>query len=156
MSATRLTKLSRASLAGLVLLITAALLLLPQFALAQDAESLRTKIEEHYTAIHAGDSATVLSHHLPEFSIFPETGRALLESGFSETAARMGTELQWPDAQVTMKHFSAQLYGNVGIAMFYLDGSVGPTSGTWRVTAVWVWRDGEWKEAHHHESRLVS
>jgi len=156
MYATGLTKLSRGSLNRVFLLITASLLLLPQFALAQDAESLRTRIEEHYTAIHAADSAAVVSHHLPEFSIFPMTGHTLLESGFSETAARMGADISWLDTQVTMKHFSAQLYGNVGIAVFYLDGSYGVSSGTWRVTAVWVWQDGEWKEAHHHESRLVS
>ena len=154
MSATRLTKLSRISLSGIFLLITAALLLLPQFALAQDAESLRARIEEHYTAIHAGDTATVLSHHLPEFSMFWIRGPALWESGWSETAARMGTEIPFPDIQVTMTHFSSQLYGDVGIAMFYLDGSRGLISGIWRVTAVWVWRDGEWKEAHHHESPL--
>ena len=130
--------------------------LLPQIAMAQDAESLRARIEAHYTAIHAGDFEAVGSHHGPEFSIFPMTGHLLMESGFGDAAARMGTEPQWPGLQVTMRHFSAQLYGDVGVATFYLDGSYGDTRGTWRVTAVWVWRNGQWLEAHHHESRLAS
>ncbi len=135
----------------------AALVLLPQVALAQDAESLKARIEDHYTAIHAGDRETVRTHHLPEMSIFPSSGHALLESGFWETADRMGiTERPFSDLQVTMKHFSAQLYDDVGIALFYLDGSRRSEPGIWRVTAIWVWRDGEWKEAHHHESRLAS
>ncbi len=133
-----------------------ALVLLPQVALAQDTEGLRARIEEHYTAIHAREINAVRSHHLDEFSIFPRTGHVLMEAGWAEAVARMGTELSFPDAQVTMKHFSAQLYGDVGIALFYLDGSHGAESGTWRVTAVWVWRDGRWMESHHHESRLVS
>ncbi len=137
-------------------LVLAVLVLLPQVVLGQDAESLRARIEEHYTSIHRGDGDAVVSHHVEEFSIFPGDGHALLEPGFGDTMARMGTEVRFPDAQVTMKHFSAQLYGDVGIALFYLDGVHGNDPGTWRVTAVWVWRDGRWMEAHHHESRLVS
>ena len=64
----------------------------------------------------------------------------------------MGSEVTFPEAQVTMRHFSARLYGDIGIAMCYLDSTIRTT----RVTAVWVWRSGEWKETHHHESRLTS
>ena len=130
----------------------AALLLLPHAALAQDAESLRAAIEQHYAAIHAGDTELVTSHHLPEVTLFPPNGRALMEAGWEEAARRMGSEVTFPEAQVTMRHFSAQLYGNIGIAMFYLDS----TALTSRVTAVWVWQGNEWKETHHHESRLAS
>ncbi len=137
-------------------LVLAALVLLPQVLVAQDAESLRARIEEHYTAIHGGDNDAVASHHLDEISIFPGDGHVLMEAGWEDAMARMGAELPFPDAQVTMQHFSAQLYGDVGIALFYLDGVHGDDPGTWRVTAVWVWRDSRWMEAHHHESRLVS
>ena len=137
-------------------LLVAALILTPHVAFAQDAESLKTRIEEHYAAIHAGDAEAVGSHHVPDFSIFPMSGHVLMEPGFYETAVRMGSEPQWPDVQVTMRHFSAQLYDDVGVATFYLDGSYGDTFGTWRVTAVWLWRGGQWLEAHHPESRLVS
>ncbi len=131
-------------------LFAAVLILLPQFASGQDAESLRARIEAHYTAIHASDRDVTRSHHLPEISIFPGDGHLLMEPGWDETGTRMGAEIPFPDAVVTMKHFSAQMYGDVGIALFYLDGP----HGTFRVSAVWVWRDGEWLEAHHHESAL--
>ena len=130
------------------------LILIATISLAQTAESLRERIQEHYTAIHAGDNAAIQSHHLQEFSIFPWNGNALLESGWEETFEKMGTNFKFPKANVTMKHFNAQIYNNVGVATFYLDGTYGDISGLWRVTAVWVWSDGMWKEAHHHESEL--
>lgn len=137
-------------------LFLATLVLVPTVAVAQDAESLKARIQEHYAAIHAGNADVVISHHLPEMSIFTMNGELLMEPGWQETATRMGAEIPWPNANLTMRHFSAQVYDDVGVAIFYLHGSYGDTVGTWRVTAVWVWRDGEWKEAHHHESRLVS
>ncbi|MDR8389571.1 nuclear transport factor 2 family protein [Aliifodinibius sp. S!AR15-10] len=136
------------------ILVIFALLAVTYPAVAQDAESLKIRIEEHYAAINQGDSETAFSHHLPEFSYFNNAGNQLWEPGFQETAARMGIEPQFVDVRVMMRHFSAKIYGDVGVATFYLNGSFGDTQGTWRVTAVWVWRDGEWLEAHHHESRL--
>jgi ketosteroid isomerase-like protein len=140
-------------------LVVAPVLALAQAAHAQDAASLRTAIESHYAAIHAGDLETAISHHLPDFSIFPDNGRILLEPGFFEAAERQGATIEWPTFNLSMSHFSAQIYDDVGVAMFYLSGtkSVGGevTAGTWRVSAVWRWQDGEWKEAHHHESRLI-
>ena len=128
-----------------------ALVLLPKVTAAQNADDLRAGIEEHYTAIHAQDTDAVRSHHLDEISIFPGNGHVLMEAGWEEGSARMGMELTFPNKRVAMRHFSAQLYDDVGIAMFYLD----DPNGTWRVTAVWVWRDGRWIESHHHESRLI-
>jgi ketosteroid isomerase-like protein len=132
------------------------LILLPQTLVAQDAESLRGRIEAHYVAIHAGDTDAVLDHHLSEMTIFPETGHVLMESGWADAGTRMGADVPFPAVQVVMRHFSAQIYGDVGIAMFYLDGLFDGERGTSRVSAVWVWRNGQWMEAHHHESRLVS
>ena len=137
-------------------LVLAALILCPLAATAQDAESLRSRIEAHYTAIHAADLDAVADHHLPEITVFPPTGHALMESGFEDADARMGTSIGFPDTQVVMRHFTAQMYDDVGVATFYLDGFHDGERGTWRVSAVWVWRNGEWLEAHHHESRLVS
>ena len=137
-------------------LVLTALILLPQALTAQDAESLQARIEAHYAAIHAEDLVAVSDHHLPEISVFPPTGHALMESGWEEAAARTGAEIPFPDTHVVMRHFAAQIYGDVGVATFYLDGFHDAERGTWRVSAVWVWRNGRWMEAHHHESRLVS
>ena len=125
-------------------------------SIAQSAESLKESIQEHYKAIHSDNTEQALAHHLDEFSIFPWYGGALLESGFQETAEKMGTQEPWPKANVIMKHFNAQIYDNVGLATFYLEGKYGDVSGLWRVSAVWVHDDGTWKEAHHHESRLIN
>jgi ketosteroid isomerase-like protein len=139
--------------------VVAPVLALAQTAHSQDAASLRTAIESHYAAIHAGDSETTLSHHLPDFSIFPGDGRILLEPGFFEGAERQGATIEWPTLNLAVSHFNAQIYDDVGVAMFYLSGTKSVrgevTAGTWRVAAVWRWQDGKWKEAHHHESPLL-
>jgi ketosteroid isomerase-like protein len=126
---------------------------------AQDEASLRATIEKHYAAIHKQDSDSVFQHHLPDFTWFASDGRLLMEAGAAEAAERSGTTLDFGTSNVYMNHFRAQIYGNVGVATFYLVGThtwAGETkNGTWRVSAVWVWTGDEWKEAHHHESPLM-
>jgi len=139
------------SIFGIVLVVFAT-----SISFAQTKENLKERIQEHYTSIHAANNDDILSHHLEEFSIFPQDGSALLESGFFETIKKMGTDFKFHKVNVTMKHFNAQIYDNVGVATFYLDGTHGDEKGIWRVTAVWVWKNGVWKEAHHHESKLIN
>jgi ketosteroid isomerase-like protein len=135
------------------------MLMIAPFAHAQDAASLRAAIETHYSAIHAGNIDAVWSHHLPDFSMFWKDGSVLFEPGFGEAAERMGATPEFPEINVTMRDFNAQIYDDIGVATFYLYGSDAwrgdVTDGTWRVSAVWRWQDGEWKEAHHHESPLM-
>ena len=135
---------------------TITLILIATISFAQTAESLKERIQEHYRAIHARDTETLLSHHLEEFSIFFGNGSALFESGWGETYEKMGATFKLAIPNVTMKHFNAQIYNNVGVVTFYLDGNYGEEFGLWRVTAVWVWTNGVWKEAHHHESKLIN
>ena len=127
--------------------------------LAQDAAEVRATIESHYAAIHAQDGESIRQQHLPDFSIFWRDGGLLGEAGTRETAARMGASLDFGTANVHMKHFNAQIYGDVAVATFYLVGTYArgdeTINGQWRVSAVWVKEGGEWKEAHHHESPLV-
>ena len=137
-------------------IITLSFVLLAAISFAQTVESLKARIQEHYTAINSNEESSVSEHHLPDFSLFPGGGGALLEPGFEETAEKMGAQMNFPEANVTMKHFTAQIYDNIGIATFYLDGSYGDETGIWRVTAVWIWNNGIWKEAHHHESKFIN
>ena len=126
----------------------------------QDAAAVCSMAERHYAAIRAGDMPTVVNQHLPEFTFFVSDG-GLLWSFHSLDQQR--TEIQELSPGYTSKtyirHCSAQVYGNTGIATYYLVGSVtigGTTeTGTWRVTEVWVRQGNEWKEAHHHESPLL-
>ena len=132
------------------------ILALPMAVEAQDEASLKSRIQDHYAAIHSDDLETVSEHHLPELTVFPPTGHMLMEPGFEAAAMRMGAQIGFPETEVVMRHFAAEIYGDVGVATFYLDGMHDGERGTWRVSAVWVWRDGQWLESHHHESRLVS
>ena len=148
--------------AATLLVAVAAVLFSTGTVPAQDAEAVRAAIERHYTAIHADDLAAVGEHHLSNFSWFGRDGGLLLESGGQAAAERMGATLDFgAPTTVYMNHFNAQIYGDVAVATFYLIGSdttpdgVG-TSGTWRVSAVWVREGGVWKEAHHHESPLLT
>jgi len=125
----------------------------------QSAADLQATIERHYAAINGNDSPTITSHHLPDMSIFFGNGSLLMDTNTWEAQKRVGLEARPWDANVFINGFKAQIYGNVGIALFYLTGSntQGDSTqhGTWRVTAVWVYENGIWKEAHHHESPLV-
>jgi len=122
----------------------------------QDVTSVREAVERHYAAINAGDGDTIRQQHLPEFTHFS------LRGGLLRTFRSV--DEQRPESQVPVtfnqhiRHFAAQVYGNVAVATYYLVGSVKfgeeSATGTWRVTEVWVRQGGEWKEAHHHESPL--
>ncbi len=146
----------------MLLVAVAAVLFSTGTAPVQDADAVRAAIERHYTAIHGDDMAAVAEHHLNDFSWFGREGGLLLESGGEAAAERMGATLDFgPATSAHMNHFDAQIYGDVAVATFYLLGSYTPadgvaTTGTWRVSAVWVRQGSEWKEAHHHESPLLA
>ncbi len=129
-------------------------------ALADDADDVRATIERHYAAIHANDMESLLSQHLDDFTMFFSDGDVLFESDWSEVSERMGATVDLGTPNVRMSNFNAQIYGKVAVATFYLVGTNthgGKTrSVTNRVSAVWVKEGSEWKEAHHHESPLLS
>ena len=143
---------------NLAILIMLLMFLSPP-VLADDAADVRATIERHYTAIHAQDSDTTSSHHLEDFTLFLADGGLLIESGWAEALKRMGGTVDFPVLNVLMTNFNAQIYGDVALATFYLVGTVtrdGKTKDiTNRVSAVWVKVEGVWKEAHHHESKLL-
>ena len=126
-----------------------------------DVESLEATINAHWEAINAKDGQTVLGHHMPRFTGFlgDEGPLWVLESEEDRTAIEeyfADAESDWRTRDLTV-----DLYGDVAVATFYLvgsdtwpDGRV--VEGPRRVTAVWIWDGGEWKEAHHHDSPLVS
>ncbi len=139
-----------------VLLVTVLAFISAHATQAQEEDAVRATIEAHYTAIHAGDTPTIIGHHLEDFTIFGANGRPLSDSG---SGARMGATPDFGELNVFMSHFNVQIYGDVAVATFYLVGTRtkgdNVKSGTWRVSAVWVKEGDEWKEAHHHESPLV-
>ncbi len=144
---------------NLVIIITFLLIWSPQ-VVADDAADVRATIERHYAAIHAQNNEAVISHHLGDFTMFFSDGGVRWESDYAEVSERMGATVEFPVLNVRMSNFNAQIYGNVAVATFYLVGTY--TRGgkardlTNRVSAVWVKSGGEWKEAHHHESPLLT
>ncbi len=126
-----------------------------------DVQSLEATINAHWEAINAKDDQTVIGHHMPRFTGF------LLDEGplwvFESEEDGAAIEEFFADAQSDWRarDFTIDLYGDVAVAAFYLEGSVTwpdgrVVEGPRRVTAVWIWDGGEWKEAHHHDSPLVS
>ena len=131
-------------------------------ARSQDAVSLRSTIEAHYSAINGEegevrdpkDVEIIRGHHLPDFTLFPWHGGLLREAGWRDASKRMGATVEFQHANLRMTSFSTQIYGDVAVVTFYLVGTNDGQSVTNRVSAVWVYEDGVWREAHHHESPL--
>ncbi len=126
-----------------------------------DVESLKTTINAHWEAINAGDRQTMVDHHMPRFTGFlvDEGSLWVLES--EEDYAAIEEAFRDAQSDWRARDFTIDLYGDVAVAAVYLEGSeTWPdgrvVEGPRRVTAVWIWDGGEWKEAHHHDSPLVS
>lgn len=143
--------------------ICALLLVCSAQAFAQgqmDAASICALSEKHYSAIRGNDMNAILQQHSNDFTFFTSDG-GLLWTFRSTDQQRAEFEATLSDfaSKTYVRHCSAQVYGNTGIATFYLVGSVtagaNTVSGTWRVTEVWVKQANDWKEVHHHESPLL-
>ncbi len=126
-----------------------------------DAESLEATINAHWEAINANDGQTVIGHHMPRFTGFllDEGTLWVLES--EEDQAAIQEALGDSESDWRARDFSVDIYGDVAVAAFYVEGSATwpdgrVVEGPRRVTAVWIREGGEWKEAHHHDSPLVS
>ncbi len=126
-----------------------------------DVQSLEATINAHWEAINAGDRQTLVDHHMPRFTGFlvDEGSLWVLES--EEDYAAIEEAFRDAQSDWRARDFTIDLYGDVAVAAFYLEGSeTWPdgrvVEGPRRVTAVWIWDGGEWKEAHHHDSPLVS
>ena len=142
-----------------ILLIAVLSISLSSPVTADDAADVREAIERHYAAIHADQTESVLNDHLENMTMFLADGTVLWEHDWAQVSERMGATAVFGTLNVRMSDFRAQIYGNVAVATFYLvgtetrDGKVRDITN--RVSAVWVKSDGEWKEAHHHESPLL-
>ena len=142
-----------------ILLIAVLSISLSSPVTADDAADVRETIESHYAAIHTDQIESVLNDHLENMTMFLADGTVLWEHDWAQVSERMGATAVFGTLNVRMSDFRAQVYGNVAVATFYLvgtetrDGKVRDITN--RVSAVWVKSDGEWKEAHHHESPLL-
>ena len=142
-----------------ILLIAVLSISMSSLVIADDAADVRETIERHYAAINADQIESVLNDHLENMTMFLADGTVLWEHDWAQVSERMGATAEFGTLNVRMSNFRAQIYGNVAVATFYLVGTETRDGKgrniTNRVSAVWVKSDGEWKEAHHHESPLL-
>ena len=126
---------------------------------ANSAEEIKSTIQEHYGYINAGDYSGAGAHHRDDFTMYFADGGPLWESDYENVASQMKATPNFPDRMnLLMSNYRAQVYGGWAIVTFYLSGTH-TRQGTNesvvnRVSAVWINEDGEWLEAHHHESPL--
>lgn len=126
---------------------------------AHDSAAVIAVVAAHRSAISSGDAAAVASHHRPDLTFFgPESPHLVtVSSDAPETVALLerfsGSTATWRPRDVQI-----QMFGDVAVAAFFIDGSATYADGTTdtrtrRVTEVWIRNaDGEWQETHHHES----
>ena len=134
-------------------------------ARADNIADVRATIEAHYRAINGEegevrdpkDVEIIRAHHLADYTLFPWHGGLLREAGWRDASQRMGATAEFQsNSNLRMTSFRAQIYGNVAVATFYLVGTLDGQRLTNRVSAVWVKTEGDWREAHHHESPLLA
>ncbi len=124
---------------------------------ADDRATVESAIRAHWTAINGGDTATVGAQHAAGVTIIM-TEAADRFAIPSPTADSLLPSLLTVKPQYVVEDLQIQLFGDVGVASFYLGGGVRLANGRLdsrrrRVTEIWVRQsDGVWKEAHHHDS----
>ena len=125
-----------------------------------DVSSLRRAMEGFCAAANRADMDYIDKHYLPEVSRFHSSGE--LDLGWTEEKA-LGFRQAFDDgfsfSFERCEIVDARAYGEVGITAGHMYGHMTLVDGTllqgpWRFTYLWVRRDGEWREAHHHVSLL--
>ena len=136
---------------------------MPVPLVGQDSEAVRTAVLEHYAAINNAEWDAVADHHtagltafLPDNGLLTTWGTRQEQAELFRAAGTAGLSLNWE-----VRQLEVEVYGDVAVATGYLVGTAqfpdAPIlQGTWRLTEVWVREGGEWKEAHHHDSPLVT
>lgn len=124
---------------------------------AEDRAAIETEVRKHWAAINTTDTATVTSQHTSDLTIimteFPD--RFAIPS---PTADSLFPILLATRPRYQVEDLQLQLWGDVGVASFYLTGGTvlpggKPDNRRRRVTEVWARQaDGTWKEMHHHDS----
>ena len=95
----------------------------PVFAQDQPlAAEVCAAAEEHYVALRARDMDAVVEHHLPEFTFFTGEGGLLWTfDSLDQQRSEFALDPTFNN-QSLIRHCSAQVYGDTGIATYYLTG----------------------------------
>jgi ketosteroid isomerase-like protein len=121
-----------------------------------DSVAVRTAAQDLLAAASAGDTENLNRFFLSENSVFGRDGgpRSTFNASFlhNEFEAGLRYKLKW-------RHLDVKLYGDTAVTTGYAVGTVthpdgAVKTGTWRTSLVWVKKDGVWKVAHDHTSKL--
>jgi ketosteroid isomerase-like protein len=134
-----------------------------QRSVSDDSAAVVAVVLAHRTAIASGDGAAVASHHRADLTFFgPESPHFVVVFSGSTEATALWERFGGSTATWRPRDVQVQLFGDVAVAAFFIDGSASYADGvtdtrTRRVTEVWIRSaEGAWQEAHHHESPIES
>jgi uncharacterized protein (TIGR02246 family) len=130
-------------------------------AAGADSAAVVAVVLAHRTAIASGNADAVASQHRPDLTFFgPESRHLVTVASESPETAALWERFRGSSATWVPRDVHVQVFGDIAIAAFFIDGSATYADGTTdtrtrRVTEVWIRNAaGAWQEAHHHESPL--
>ena len=146
----------------LVALLLGLLVIGPTGAAAQSAEetSLREELGRTFAALTNRDAGYFENHYVPEVSRVHLTGG--VDSGWDAAKAEGVAEFfasGWIPSVDGYEIADLRIYGEIGVTagvaqMTQTFPGGEPESFEFRFSYVWKLVDGQWKEIHHHVSRL--
>ena len=128
-----------------------------------DDEIARVKSAEieFNAAENAGNIEGMFGLSLPDRTVFGTAGGALTESWTEESKKRRQAEFDaGRKIDLRIEDLKVRIFGDAAVTTFYRVGTIKEVGGTprqvhFRISGVWVRRQGEWKLAHRHESPYV-
>jgi len=136
------------------------MLLMPA-ALADDADDVKSAVQELFAAIRAGDANGQSRPRMPDYSNFGRGGGLLLKNTSTEQQinAFQATVDAGAKRNYQLRNLEVKVYGNAAVVTAYLVGTrTGANGNTVRMadrrTGVWIKQGGQWREAHMHQSPI--
>ncbi len=136
------------------------MLLMPA-ALADDADDVKSAVQELFAAIRAGDANGQSRPRMPDYSNFGRGGGLLLKNTSTEQQIRafQATVDAGAKRNYQLRNLEVKVYGNAAVVTAYLVGTrTGANGNTVRMadrrTGVWIKQGGQWRDAHMHQSPI--
>ncbi len=136
------------------------MLLMPA-ALADDADDVKSAVQELFAAIRAGDANGQSRPRMPDYSNFGRGGGLLLKNTSTEQQIKafQATVDAGAKRNYQLRNLEVKVYGNAAVVTAYLVGTrTGANGNTVRMadrrTGVWIKQGGQWRETHMHQSPI--
>ena len=147
---------------AVTLSVIAAVICLQPVVRADDAAEVKSAEVAFNDAQNAGSTDGMFKYMLPERTVFGTSGDRLAE-GWTEESKRVRQAAFDAGRKIDLKiqDFEVTVYGDAAVTTFYRIGTIKEVDGKpeqkrYRISGVWVRRNGQWKLAHRHESPLAA